>query len=143
MFKSDLQGRRNGFQNGEAMEHWKVLSTTMVGRQENVLNSRRSRMAKTVTFSPWWQSFSFNNFCFETISLFSLFPFFFLLRKKVCACVCMCVCVCVCVACHTPLVPPVSPPLAYSILSQSKEEHNFWNNYALLWNEVAYHHFLY
>ena len=28
----------------------KVLSATMVGRQENFLNSRRSRMAKIVTF---------------------------------------------------------------------------------------------
>ena len=142
MFKSSLQGRRNGFQNGEAMEHWKVLSATMVGRQENVLNSRRSRMAKTVTFSPWWQSFSFNNFCFETISLFFFVSLFlFATQKSVCVCVYMCACVCM--ACHTPLVPPVSPPLAYSILSQLKEKHNFWNNYALHWNEVAYHHFLY
>ena len=45
-----IQGRRNGFQSGRAMEHSKVLSATMVGRQEKFLNSRRSRMAKTVTF---------------------------------------------------------------------------------------------
>ena len=40
-----IQGRRNGFQSGGAMEHRKVLSATMVGGQENFLNSRRSRMA--------------------------------------------------------------------------------------------------
>ena len=43
------QGRRNGFQSGGAKEHWKVLSATMVGRQEKFLNSKHSRMAKTVT----------------------------------------------------------------------------------------------
>ena len=49
-FNEPSQGRRNGFQSGEAKEYWKVLSVTMVGRQENFLNSRRSRMAKIVTF---------------------------------------------------------------------------------------------
>ena len=44
------QDRRRGFQSGGAMEHWKVLPATMVGRQEKSLNSRHSRMAKTVTF---------------------------------------------------------------------------------------------
>ena len=39
----NTQGRRNGFQCGEVMEHLKVLSAT-------ILNSRRSRMAKTATF---------------------------------------------------------------------------------------------
>ena len=48
-----IQGRRNGFENGGAMKHWKVLSATMVCRKEKLLNSRRSRMAKTVTFWPW------------------------------------------------------------------------------------------
>ena len=45
-----VQGRRNGFQSGRVKEHWKVLSANMVGRQEKFLNSRCSRMAKTVTF---------------------------------------------------------------------------------------------
>ena len=59
-----------------AMEQWKVFSATMVGRDEKFLNSRRSRMAKTVIFWPWWQPF--NSFCFETLSFFasvSLFSF--------------------------------------------------------------------
>ena len=54
------------------MEHWKVLSATMVGR--------RSRMVKAATFRPWWQPF--NSFYFETLSFFPLFPFFLLLCKK-------------------------------------------------------------
>ena len=33
-----------------AKEHWKLFPATMLTRQENILNSRRSRMAKTVTF---------------------------------------------------------------------------------------------
>ena len=44
------QGARNGFQSGGAMEHGKVLLATMIVREEKFLNSRRSRMAKTVTF---------------------------------------------------------------------------------------------
>ena len=48
--KALQQDRQNGFQSGGAMEHWQVLSVTMVGRPEKYLNSRRSRMAKTVTF---------------------------------------------------------------------------------------------
>ena len=48
------QGWRNGFQSEGAMEHWKALLATMVGRQGKVLNSGRSRMAKTVIF---WQFF--------------------------------------------------------------------------------------
>ena len=48
--KRNKQGWRNGFQSGGAMEHWQVYSATMVGREEKFLNSRRSRMAKTVTF---------------------------------------------------------------------------------------------
>ena len=39
------------FKVGGGMEHWKVLSATMVGRQEKLSNSRHSRMAKT---TPWW-----------------------------------------------------------------------------------------
>ena len=62
---------------GGAMEHWKVLLPTMVGRQEKNSNSRHSRMAKTVIFWPWWQPF--NSFCFETNPFFftfvSLFSF--------------------------------------------------------------------
>ena len=34
------------------------MSATVVGVKENVLNSRRSSMAKTVTFWPWWQPFN-------------------------------------------------------------------------------------
>ena len=60
------------------MEHWKGMSATMVGRQEKFLNSRRFRMAKIVTFWPWWQPF--NSFCFETLSFF---PYFFFTTKKV------------------------------------------------------------
>ena len=47
-----------------------------IGWQEKFLNSRCSRMVKTVTFWPWWQRF--NSFCFE-ILFFPLFPYFFLL----------------------------------------------------------------
>ena len=45
-----VKGRGNGFQSGGAIEHGKVLSVTMFGRQERFLNSRRSRMAQTVIF---------------------------------------------------------------------------------------------
>ena len=38
------------------------------------LNSRRSRMAKTVTFWPRWQPF--DRFYFENLSFFPFFPFF-------------------------------------------------------------------
>ena len=76
------QGRRNGFQSesGRAMKHWQVLSTTMVGQPEKCLNSRRSRMAKTVTFWPWRHPF--NSFCFESLSFFPLFPFFVFATQK-------------------------------------------------------------
>ena len=40
----NYQGRRNGFQGGGAKEHWKDRK-----RQEKFLNSKHSRMAKTVT----------------------------------------------------------------------------------------------
>ena len=78
------QGRRNGFQSRGAIEHWKVFPIVTVDRQEKNLNSIGSRMTKTVTLWRWWQTF--NSFCFETISFFSLFPFFYLfvlLRKNV------------------------------------------------------------
>ena len=74
------QGQRNGFQSGGAMEHWKVLPATMVGRQEKSLNFRHSRMAKTVTFWPWWQPF--NSFCFQILSFFPLFIFFLFDTQK-------------------------------------------------------------
>ena len=45
-----VQGCRNGFQSGRAMEHWQVPSASMVGRKGKILNFRPSRMAKTVTF---------------------------------------------------------------------------------------------
>ena len=35
-WNSSNQGRRNIFQSAGAMEHWKVLGTTMVGRQEKI-----------------------------------------------------------------------------------------------------------
>ena len=64
------------------MEHWKVLSATMIGRQVKFSNSRCSRMVKTTIFWPWWQHF--NSFCFETLSFFPLSPFFcFYYAKKV------------------------------------------------------------
>ena len=80
-----IQGRQNGFQSGRGggrwgMEHWKVLSATMVGWQEKFSNSTRSRMAKTIIFWPWWQSF--NSFCFETPSLLPLSPFFLFAMQK-------------------------------------------------------------
>ena len=63
------------------MEHLKLLWATMVGWQENFFSSRRSRMAKTVTFWPWL--LLFNSFCFGTLSFFPLFPFFpFYYAKK-------------------------------------------------------------
>ena len=45
-----------------------------------LLNSRRSRMAKIVTFWPWWQLF--HSFYFEAPPFFLCFLFVFLLRKK-------------------------------------------------------------
>ena len=76
------QGRRNGFQSesGRAMKHWQVLSTTMVGQPEKCLNSRRSRVAKTVTFWPWRHPL--NSFYFESLSFFPLFPFFVFATQK-------------------------------------------------------------
>ena len=62
------------------MENWKVLSATMVGRQEKFYNSRRSGMAKTVIFWPWWQPF--DSFCFETLSFLPLSPFFLFAMQK-------------------------------------------------------------
>ena len=59
----------------EVKEPWNTeKSATMVGRQEKFLNSRRSRMIKTVTFWLGWQSF--NSFFFETF-LFFFFAFAF------------------------------------------------------------------
>ena len=75
-----LQGRRNGFQSGGAMEHWKVLSAAMVDRQERFPNSRQSRITKTIIFWPWWQPF--NSFCFETLSFLPLSPFFLFATQK-------------------------------------------------------------
>ena len=69
------------------LAHWIVLSATMVIRQAKFLNFRRWRMAKTVTFSSWSQSF--NSFSFETASFFLCFPFFlFAAQKGVCLSVC-------------------------------------------------------
>ena len=52
------------------MEHLQVMLATMADQQEKYLNSRLSRMTKTVTFLPWW--LPFNSFCFETL-FYSLF----------------------------------------------------------------------
>ena len=65
---------------GGGMEHWKALSTTMVGRQEKFSNSRRSRMVKTKIFWSWWQLF--NSFCFDILSFFTLSPFFVFATQK-------------------------------------------------------------
>ena len=56
------------------MEHWKVLSATIVDRQEKFSKCRRSITAKTTIFWPWWQPF--NSFSFETLSFLPLSPFF-------------------------------------------------------------------
>ena len=66
------QDRWNGFESGGAMEHLQVLLATMVSQPGKFLNSRRSRLAKTVPFWPWWQHF--NSFCFESFSFSPLFP---------------------------------------------------------------------
>ena len=63
-----------------AMEHWKVLSATMVDLQENFSNSRRSRMAKAIIFWLWW--WPFDSFCFETLSFLPLSPFFLFAMQK-------------------------------------------------------------
>ena len=50
--------------------------------KETFLNSRRSGIAKTETFWPWWQPF--NRLYFETLSfflLFLLFPLFATLKR--------------------------------------------------------------
>ena len=66
----------------------------MVDRQERILNSRRSRMAKKVTFQSWWQPF--DHFCFEILSIFSYVPIFSFCYSKKCVCVCTRALVCVC-----------------------------------------------
>ena len=57
------------------MEHLQVMLATMVDQQEKYLNSRLSRMTKTVTFLPWSQPF--NSFCFEIL----FYSFFFFPHK--------------------------------------------------------------
>ena len=82
------------------MEHWKVLLATMVGRQEKFLNSRRSRMAKTIIFWPWWQpfeSFSFETLSFLPFAFVSLFSFCYAKKWEGGG--------------HCPPAPPVSPAL--------------------------------
>lgn len=77
--KNTFQGRRNGFQNGVAMEHWKVLSATMFSGQEKFLMSRRFGMAKIATFWSSWQPF--NSFYLEALYFFPLFLFFLLVAS--------------------------------------------------------------
>ena len=59
-----------------------LFSVTMFGRLEKYLNSRRSKMAETVTFWPWWQPL--NSFCFalKVFLFFLCFPIFFCYSKK-------------------------------------------------------------
>ena len=77
--KLDMAGRTKWISKWRG-QYWKVLFATMVGRQEKFLNSRRSRMTKTATFWPWWQSF--NSFCFETLTFFFFYFFFFFATQK-------------------------------------------------------------
>ena len=73
-----------------AMEHWKVLSPTkknLIGRQEKFSKCRRSRIAKTIIFWPWWQPF--DSLCFETLSFFPFSPFYSFCYEKKCVCVCV------------------------------------------------------
>ena len=51
LFHNQFQGRKNGFPSRGTMKHWSVLSATMLEGQLKFLNSRHSRMAKTVTFN--------------------------------------------------------------------------------------------
>ena len=52
-------GEQNGLHSGEEMEHEKALWVTMVSRQERFFNSRRSRMAETLSFFPLFFFFLF------------------------------------------------------------------------------------
>ena len=49
-YAKDIRASEMDFKVDWAKEHWKVLPATMIGRQEKILNSRRSAIAKTVTF---------------------------------------------------------------------------------------------
>ena len=69
-----------GFKVEAGIEHCKVLSVTMVGRQEKFSNSRRSRIAKAILFWPSRQPF--NSFCFETLSILPLSTFFLFATQK-------------------------------------------------------------
>ena len=72
-----------------AMEHWKVLSLTkknLTGRQEKFSKCRRSRIAKTIIFWPWWQPF--DSLCFETLSFSPFSPFYSFCYEKKWVCVC-------------------------------------------------------
>ena len=66
-----------------AMEHWKVLSATMVGRQEKFSNSRCSRMAKTINFDLGDSPLNIVS-ALKTFLFCLCLPFFFLLHKKSC-----------------------------------------------------------
>ena len=78
MFAGTCQCQQNRLQTGGAMQHGKVLLATLVVWLEDFLNSKRSRLAKTVTLSPWWQPF--DSFWFETV-FFPRFSFFFPTQK--------------------------------------------------------------
>ena len=71
------QSRRNGFQSGGAMEDLIVLSSTIGWPIRKLANSRRSRMAKTITFWPCWSLLIVS--AFKPFLYFICFPFFFFL----------------------------------------------------------------
>ena len=68
------QSRRNGFQSGGAMEDWIVLSSTIGWPIRKLANSRRSRMAKTITFWPCWSLLIVS--AFKPFLYFICFPSF-------------------------------------------------------------------
>ena len=95
-----LQGRRNGFQSrGCVGEGGHGTLKSIVGHDgwptRKISNSRRSRMAKTIIYWPWWQLF--NSSCFETLSFLPL-PLFFLFDTQKSE------------EAMTPLLPPPPPP---------------------------------
>ena len=71
---------RRGWDSRAGKMDLKVEGPWNTDKYWNFLNSRRSRMAKTVTLWPWWQPF--NSFCFESLSFFPLFPFFLFATQK-------------------------------------------------------------
>ena len=79
------------------------------------LDSRRSRVAKTVTFWPLWQPF--HNFCFENLSFFFVSFFSFWYAKKS-------VCVCGVEGGRGMPPPPISPNVAGPVKNGNKHSYN-------------------